>query len=36
MGEEIVNIYYEFKLRQIFFETADNIGNKVTDVYTWN
>ena len=36
MGEIVVNIYYEFKLRQVFREAADNRDDVVPDAQTWN
>ena len=32
----VMNIYYEFKLRQVFHEAADNKDDVVPDVQTWN
>jgi hypothetical protein len=31
-----MNIYYEFKLRQVFHEAADNREDVVPDDQTWN
>ena len=31
-----MNIYYEFKLRQVFREAADNKDDVVPDLQTWN
>jgi hypothetical protein len=36
MGEIVMNIYYEFKLRQVFREAADNREDMVPDAQTWN
>lgn len=36
MGEIVMNIYYEFKLRQVFIEAADNREDLITDAQTWN
>jgi hypothetical protein len=36
-GSAVVrNIYYEFKLRQVFQEAADNKDDVVPDEQTWN
>jgi len=32
----VMNIYYEFKLRQVFHEAADNREDVVPDDQTWN
>ena len=31
MGEIVMNIYYEFKLRQVFREAADNREDVIPD-----
>ena len=31
-----MNIYYEFKLRQVFHEAADNRDDVIPDAQTWN
>jgi len=36
MGELVINIYYEFKMRQVFREAADNRDDQITDLQTWN
>ena len=36
MGEIVMNIYYEFKLRQVFREAADNRDDVIPDIQTWN
>lgn len=36
MGELVMNIYYEFKLRQAFREAADNKDDIIPDENTWN
>jgi hypothetical protein len=37
MSEQLVmSIYYEFKLRQVFHEAADNKDDVVPDAQTWN
>jgi hypothetical protein len=35
-GSVVRNIYYEFKLRQVFQEAADNKDDVVPDEQTWN
>lgn len=32
----VIQIYYEFKLRQVFHEAADNKDDVVPDSQTWN
>ena len=37
MSEEtVISIYYEFKLRQVFSEAADNKDDIICDERTWN
>ena len=36
MGEIVMKIYYEFKLRQVFREAADNREDVIPDEQTWN
>ena len=36
MGEIVINIYYEFKLRQIFQEACDNREEQILDIEQWN
>jgi len=33
---EVMDIYYEFKLRQVFKEAADNSLESIQNVETWN
>jgi len=32
----VMNIYYEFKLRQVFHEAADNKDDVIPNSQTWN